>query len=176
MPAVTSHLIVVPQDASICFDHKLMVVALSGYYYFGILQSRMYERWAWARGSTLKADLAYTNVSIFETFPFPLHPKGKYDPRKPPPTEKAERVAAAAKVFNKLRTAACKTHGLGLTKIRNMLKDGELPELMGAYEALNDAVTACYEFPKGVWKDKKETLRLLLELNQRIAAPMSMSP
>lgn len=48
-----------------------------------------------------------------------------------------------------------------------------LPELGRADDAMNDAVAACYGFPAGVWKDEKETLRLLLQLNQRIASPMS---
>jgi hypothetical protein len=176
IPAVTRHLIVSRQETTICFDHKLMVVALNDHYHFGILQSRLHETWAWARGSTLKADLAYTNTTIFETFPFPLHAHGKYDPRALPKTKEAKRIAETAEAFDNLRTSACKAHGLGLTKIHNMLKAGELPELVNAYEALNDAVTACYGFPKGAWKDEKETLRLLLELNHKIVGQMPLPP
>ncbi len=173
MPCVTTHLIVSRQNADICFDHKLMVVVLNEHYHLGVLQSQFHSAWAWARGSTLKADLAYTNTTIFETFPFPLHADGHYDPRTRPTGKMADGVATTAEVFDKLRSATCKERSLGLTKIHNELKAGKLPELGRAYDAMNDAVAACYGFPAGVWKDEKETLRLLLQLNQKIASPMS---
>ncbi|MFO0755534.1 MAG: DNA methyltransferase [Byssovorax sp.] len=175
MPCVTSHLIVSRQAADICFDHKLMVVALDDFYHFGVLQSSFHSAWAWARGSTLKADLSYTNTTVFETFPFPLLPGGGYDPKKRPEGDKADRVAAAAKAFDTLRSATCKEKNLGLTKIHNALEAGELPALSQAYEAMNDAVAACYGFPAGVWRDEKETLRLLLQLNQKIASPIGIA-
>ena len=50
-----------------------------------------------------------------------------------------------------------------------------LPALGRAYDELNDAVTACYGFPAGAWRDDKETLRLLLELNQQIAEPVNVA-
>jgi hypothetical protein len=173
IPCVSPHLIVSRQRASICFDHQLMVVALSDDYHFGLLQSRLHETWAWARGSTLKGDLRYTNTSIFETFPFPPHPDGRVDPRARPTGDKADRVAAAAAAFDELRVAMCKERGLGLTKIHNELKAGELPALERAYDALNHAVTACYGFPEDTFRDNKETLRRLLQLNQRIAEPVN---
>jgi hypothetical protein len=173
IPRVSPHLIVSLQEPSICFDGQLMVVGLSSHYHFGILQSRFHERWAWARGSTLKGDLRYTNTTIFETFPFPLLPGGRYDPRVRPRTEKVERVAAAAKVFNILRSRTCQEHALGLTKIHNLLEAGELPELGRACDAMNDAVAACYGFPEDVWRDERETLRKLLEQNQQLAEPVN---
>jgi len=169
LPRVTAHLIVSRQDSQICFDQKLMVVMLSDPYHFGLLQSRFHAVWAWARGSTLKADLAYTNTTIFESFPFPLHPDGTYDPRTPPATPAAARVVAAAEAFARLRSEACREQGLGLTKIHNRLDAGELPQLEAAWVALNDAVAACYGFPEGTWRDERETVHLLLTLNQRIA-------
>jgi len=38
-----------------------------------------------------------------------------------------------------------------------------------AYEALNDAVTACYGFAPGCWRDESATLAALLELSGRVA-------
>jgi hypothetical protein len=149
-----------------------MVVALGSYYHFGILQSRFHDVWAWARGSTFKGDLRYTNTTIFEMFPFPGHPRRKYDPRNPPETEKANQVAIAAGAFDRLRAATGKERGLGLTKLHNLLKTGELPELGRAHDALNDAVTACYGFPSDTWRDERESLRRLLELNHRITEPI----
>jgi hypothetical protein len=164
IPCVSPHLVVSRQPARTCFDHQLMVVARDDWYTFGVLQSRTHETWARGRGSTLKGDLRYTNTTIFETFPFP---------RQVPPTPEAQAVARAAEAFDTLRSATCKERGLGLTKIHNLLKAGELANLGEAYEALNDAVTACYGFPEGSWKDGRETLRLLLELNQALTSPVA---
>jgi hypothetical protein len=172
LPAVSPHLIVSYQKSSTCFDHQLMVVTLSDYFHFGILQSRIHEIWARARGSTLKGDLRYTNTTIFETFPFPTS-RTRYDPRIRPLSEKHDRVAGTAAEFDRLRSATCKERGLGLTKIHNELTAGELPELGRAYDAMNDAVAACYGFPKGVWRDDREVLRRLLEANGRVAGPAS---
>ncbi|NUQ78978.1 MAG: class I SAM-dependent DNA methyltransferase [Polyangiaceae bacterium] len=176
IPCVSPHILVSRQRASICFDHQLMVVTLQDYYHFGILQSRLHEIWARARGSTLKGDLRYTNTTIFETFPFPLQRWGNYDAHTPPSTDKATRVATLAQAFDKLRTTTCKEHGLGLTKIHNQLKAGELPELQRAYDALNEAVATCYGFPQGVFQDEKETLRRLLQRNHEVATPAPSAP
>jgi hypothetical protein len=53
--------------------------------------------------------------------------------------------------------------------IHNDLEQGRPAELRTACDALNDAVTACYGFPEGTWRDDRESLRLLLELNQQLA-------
>jgi hypothetical protein len=169
IPCVSPHLIVSLQDSAICIDHQLMVVALSDPYHFGILQSRLHTIWAWARGSTLKGDLRYTNTTIFETFPFPLLPNGKYDPRDRASSKEADRVAKAAETFDKARSAACREQGLGLTKIHNQIENGELPELGAAWEELNEAVNACYGFPSGTWQSERDTLERLFALNHRVA-------
>lgn len=125
--------------------------------------------WARARGSTLKGDLRYTNTTIFETFPFPALPDGRYDPRRRPRTPEADRVAEAAETFDRLRSAACRERELGLTKIHNEIESGKLPDLRAACDDMNDAVTACYGFPPGVWRDDRETLARLLALNHQVA-------
>jgi len=141
----------------------------------GLLQSRIHEIWARARGSTLKGDLRYTNTTVFETFPFPRHADRSYDPRKVPVGEKYERVAAAATDFDQVRSAECKKQSLGLTKLHNALAESKAPpELAAAWVELNDAVTAAYGFPKGTWRDTGEVLSRLLELNERAsAAPLA---
>lgn len=172
MPCVSPHLIVSRQDAAVCFDHQLMVVALGEPFHFGVLQSAIHETWAWARGSTLKGDLRYTNTTIFETFPFPCDPKGSYEPRLVPKTKAAGRVAVAADKFDRLRREACIERKLGLTKIHNLLRDGKLPDLQRASDAMNEAVNACYGFPEGTWRDEKDVLVRLAALNARIAGAM----
>jgi len=173
MPRVSPHLIVSRQKSTICFDGQLMVVALDSHYHLGILQSRLHETWAWARGSTLKGDLRYTNTTIFETFPFPHQTAERYEPQRVPGTRQGKRVAAAAKEFDLLRLRTCRDRNLGLTKVHNLLKAGELTDLGRAYDAMNDAVAACYGFPENTWRDDGETLRKLLEQNHRLAEPMS---
>jgi hypothetical protein len=170
IPAVSPHLIISRQPGHICFDHQLMVLALNKPYHFGILQSAVHETWAWARGSSLEERLRYTNTTIFEAFPFPRQEDGTYDPKKVPETAAAERVSEAAEEFERVRSEACREAKLGLTKIHNLLDAGELPELTRAYAAINDAVTACYGFPKGTWRDEGETLQRLLVLNSEAAS------
>jgi hypothetical protein len=162
---VGPHLLVTRQPSGICFDHQLMVVALKDYYHFGVLQSRLHAIWAWARGSTLEERLRYTNTTVFETFPFPLLPDGKYDPRVRPKTPEADRLAEAAEAFDRLRGEKCRERGEGLTKIHNGLEAGEHDELRAAYDAMNDALDVCYGFPAGTWRDQGAALAALLDLN-----------
>ena len=169
IPCVSPHLIISRQDAATTFDHALMVVALHSRYHFGVLQSRYHEWWAWARCSTLKGDLRYTNTTAFETFPFPLFPDGHYAPSKRPMTDATDRVERASQDFENQRTALCKARQIGLTKVHNLLKAGEEPVLQGAWEKLNDAVTECYGFPKDTWRDDRELQRRLLALNLELA-------
>ena len=170
IPCVAPHLLVSRQKRTSCFDHQLMVLALGEAYHFGILQSRLHSIWAWARGSTLEARLRYTNTTIFETFPFPPLSPSRYVPAVRPVGKLADRVAKTADTFEQLRAVACKRQGLGLTKIHNELEGGNPSPLREAYDALNDAATDCYGFPAGIWRDEHETLKLLLQLNHRIAA------
>ncbi len=169
---VSPHLIVSRQPATHCFDGALMVFMFDEPYHFGVLQSRIHAVWAWARGSTLEARLRYTNTTIFETFPFPPLSPTRYVPAVRPAGKQSDRVAKAAETFDRLRLAACKQRQLGLTKIHNELEaEAEASPLRAAYDALNDAVTACYGFSDGIWRDEHETLKLLLGLNHRVARP-----
>lgn len=169
IPSVSPHLIVSRQSTQVCFDHQLMVLALSDPYHFGLLQSAVHATWAWARGSTLEERLRYTNTTIFETFPFPPLSNVAYDPRVRPPGKKADRVAVAGEAFDRLRSAACHEQNLGLTKIHNQLEEGTASPLRAAYDELNDAVTAMYGWPEGTWRDERETLERLLTLNHELA-------
>jgi len=54
-------------------DHKLVVIARSDDFFFGILHSRFHEIWARAKGTQLRereSGLNYNVQSSFETFPF----------------------------------------------------------------------------------------------------------
>nr|WP_293259138.1 DNA methyltransferase [Nannocystis sp.] len=191
IPCLAPHLLVVRQPRDRCFDHQLIVITLADAYHLGILQSRLHALWARARGSTLKGDLRYTISTILETFPFPIHPDGHYDPRRRPRTALAARVAACATHFDRLRRAACREHDIGLTRLHNYLERPaltqpheslELPSanprpatldlgpLRRSWTALNDAVAACYGFPPYLWRDDDAALAALLALNTRHAS------
>jgi len=184
-------------DSKVLPDNQIVVIALENDYHFGILQSRIHELWAWARGSTLEERLRYTNTTIFETFPFPLHPmEGKlgrrvkhvataqdlYDPREVPDTREAKQVDKVAEKLYTKRQAACIALNLGLTKLYNYIK-GKTPltnlsaehqaiivEQQALHEQLNDAVNKCYGWPAGTWRDDNEVLTRLLELNKLLTS------
>ena len=133
------------------------------------MQSSIHEAWAWGRCSTFEERLRYTPTTTFETFPFPLHPDGTYNPRAVPDTPAARAVAACAEALHTRRAALCRERNLGLTKLYNEMKAGNLPELQGLHDALNDAVTECYAWPAGTWREEDAVLGRLLELNKQLA-------
>ncbi len=169
IPRVSPHLIVCRQPNTSCFDGQLMVVALNRYYHFGVLQSAVHEAWVLAQCSTLEERIRYTNTTCFETFPFPTAPKGNYAPSKVPISPAATKLEATAKAFSDLRAKICVERGLGLTKVHNLLVAGELPVLTAAYDAMNDAVCDGYGWPTGTWRDRDETLELLITRNRELA-------
>ena len=81
-------------------------------------------------------------------------------------------MAEAAGAFDAARRAPCRDRHLGLTKLHNQLEAGELPELQALLDELNDAVTSCYGFPPGTWRSEGDSLRLLLDLNCRVAGSL----
>ena len=53
---------------------KSVVVISDDFYVLGILTSKVHRLWMEAQKSTLKADIAYTHTTCFETFPLPQNP------------------------------------------------------------------------------------------------------
>jgi type II restriction/modification system DNA methylase subunit YeeA len=71
---VSKHRIFTWLEAPTLPDHQLIVFARDDDYFFGVLQSRMHELWARAKGTQLReveSGFRYTPTSTFETFPFP---------------------------------------------------------------------------------------------------------
>ena len=95
--------------------------------------------------------------------------RSRYDPRAVPDTAEAARVAACAEALHTRRAALCRELNLGLTKLYNRMKAGDLTELQALHDDLNDAVTACYGWPEATWRDDAEVLRRLLALNRQVA-------
>lgn len=136
------------------------VFAFDDDYSLGVLLSRTHDAWAWARGSTLKADLRYTPTTVFATFPWP-HPVGE--------ATRAE-VAAAASALYRRRSELCIEHEIGLTALYNLMDDGAFADLAILHKRLDIAVAAAYGWPKSVAQNPSELVRRLTELNRQIIA------
>lgn len=133
--------------------------AIEDDYTMGVLLSRAHEAWAWARSSTLKGDLRYTPTTAFMTFPFP----------DPVTAVAREAVAEASRALYTRRSALCVEHGIGLTKLYNLMDDGGFADLRALHLALDRAVVAAYGWPAAVAQDDAELVRLLTERNREIA-------
>ena len=79
-------------DGDVIPDHTIIVFARDDDYTFGILHSRIHEKWALRMGTQLETRPRYTSTTCFETFPFPR-----------PTDEQREAIAAAARELNRLR-------------------------------------------------------------------------
>lgn len=169
VPALTKHLQFTRVETSVLPDHQVIVISLDDWYHLGILQSAVHEIWVWNRASTLETRLRYTATTVFESFPFPPHNGDSYDPRIIPKIGHAKRVQKFAEEYYTLRSDICSERQIGLTKVYNLLREDELPELLEKEERLNGAVCDCYGWPSDTWRDKKEVLTRLLELNFKVA-------
>lgn len=135
------------------------VFAFDDDYSLGILMSRAHDAWAWAQSSTLKGDLRYTPTTVFATFPWP------------DPVSDASRanVAAAASALYARRSELCTEHGIGLTKLYNLMDDGGFADLAALHKKLDVAVAEAYGWPASVAQDGAELVRRLTELNREIS-------
>jgi len=96
---------------------------------------------------------------VFETFPFP-------DPVEP---GARTRVVAASSALYARRSALCLEHGIGLTRLYNLMDDGAFTDLRLLHLELDRAVVAAYGWPAAVAQDSTELVRLLTERNREIA-------
>lgn len=157
--ATGKRLLLAWQAPGACPSNATVVFAFDDDFTMGVLLSRTHEAWAWARSSTLETRLRYTPSSAFETFPFP----------DPVTAEAREAVAEAATKLYARRSALCVEHGIGLTKLYNLLDDGGFADLKALHLALDRAVVAAYGWPAAVAQDDAELVQLLAERNREIA-------
>lgn len=136
------------------------VFAFDDDFSLGILLSRAHDAWAWAQSSTLKGDLRYTPTTVFATFPWP------------DPVDEAtrERIATAASTLYARRSELCAEHGLGLTKLYNLMDDGGFADLKKLHRDLDVAVAAAYGWPASVAQNPDDLVLRLTELNRQIAS------
>jgi len=86
-----------------------VVVASDDFYVFGILTSNVHCTWMHAQKSTLKADIAYTHNTCFETFPFPQTPYPKL----------IASIRAIAQDLHAYRSTQMEKKQWGITKLDN---------------------------------------------------------
>lgn len=124
------------------FSEATVVFALQDHAHFGLLQSRVHERWARLHASSMRNDLRYTPSECFETFPFP-------DPPTLAPDAPLEAIAAR---LYETRAAYMLDTNQGLTKTYNALTDRSLAtpqieHLRHLHEELDRAVLDAYGQP-----------------------------
>lgn len=147
------------QEPWTCPSGKIYIFAIDDDYSMGVLLSTTHSAWAWAQGATLETRLSYTPTSVFETFPWP-------DPVTP---EQREAVADHSRRIIARRQEICATENFGLTKLYNLVDDGAYTDLKKLHRQLDEAVAACYGWPRSTAQDSKEIVRRLTELNRQIS-------
>jgi hypothetical protein len=128
--------------SNMMYSNKLCVLADDRYSVLAVLSSDIHSVWAWARKTTLQADMEsmrYAHGNIFETFPFPsaLLQDGDLG---------FERLGTR---FFECRQSFMQKHDLGLTKFYNDFhdptrNDDALEELRRLQEEINEAVCQRY--------------------------------
>lgn len=124
----------------------------------GILQSRAHIAWAWHQASTLKGDLRYTPTSVFMTFPWPDQTTAA----------QREAVAEACRALLARRSEICRGEQIGLTTLYNRMDEGAYTDLKAQHKTLDEAVVACYGWPKKIAQDDAALVIHLTELNRAI--------
>ena len=151
------------QDASVCPSNLTNVFAFDDDASMGVLTSRLHGEWAKSQSSTLRVDIRYTPTSAFETFPWP--------------SGNREEIGERARALLARRSELCLEHGIGLTRLYNLLDEGGFQDLRVLHRLLDEAVAAGYGWPRSLAQDGAETNRRLLELNEAISqGKLSYSP
>ncbi|WP_348774064.1 DNA methyltransferase [Micromonospora sp. WMMD1076] len=147
-------------DAWTCPSDLVYVFAFDDDYSMGVLSSFTHSAFAWSQSSTLKRDIRYTPTSAFLPFPWPY----------PVTDEQRERVAEASRRMIARRQEICAEEQIGLTRLYNLVDDGAYADLRKLHRDLDEAVAACYGWPKSIAQDKDEISRRLMALNAEIVA------
>jgi hypothetical protein len=135
------------------------IFAFEDDYYLGVLLSSAHRHWAWAQSSTIRLDIRYTPTAAFGTFPWPT-----------PTDAHRDAIASSARAIIERREDICVEREIGLTKLYNEIADGAYQDLGALHRQLDEAVAGAYGWPAKTAHDPVESNRLLLELNQEIAA------
>jgi SAM-dependent methyltransferase len=154
VPRVSKWAIFIPFFKNWLPGDKSVVVASDDFYILGILTSNTHRTWMHAQKSTLKADIAYTHNTCFETFPFPQTPTPK----------QIAAIRTAAQTLHTYRTEQMEKKQWGITTLYNKFFHEPSSQLHKLHTQLDDLVLTAYGFKK-----TDDLLEKLLTLNLELA-------
>jgi SAM-dependent methyltransferase len=154
VPRVSKWAIFIPFPDNWLAGDKSVVVASDDFYVFGVLTSTVHRTWMQAQKSTLKADIAYTPTSCFETFPFPQACTSKL----------VDQIRSATQALHDYRSQQMEKRQWGITQLYNEFFNEPASQLYKLHAQLDQLVMQVYGFHPG-----DDLLAKLLELNQELA-------
>ncbi len=154
VPRVSKWAVFIPAPVSWLPGDKSVVVASEDFYIFGILSSKIHRAWMHAQKSTLKADIAYTHNTCFETFPFPQMPS----------TQLVEQIRVTAEKLHQYRTQQMQAKQWGITQLYNKFFNEPTSQLFKLHEQLDILAMQAYGL-----NPRDNILEQLLKLNQQLA-------
>jgi type II restriction/modification system DNA methylase subunit YeeA len=154
VPEVSKWAIFIPCSLGWLPGNKTKAVVSDDFYVFGILTSNIHRTWMHAQKSTLKADIAYTHNTCFETFPFPQTPDAKL----------VEKIRETAVKLHEHRSEEMEKKQWGITKLYNEYFTEPTSQLFKLHAQLDNLVLQAYGF-----KSDDDLLEKLLTLNLELA-------
>ncbi|MEH2457369.1 DNA methyltransferase [Nostoc sp.] len=154
VPEVSKWAIFIPCPLIWLSGNKTKTVASDDFYIFGILTSKIHRTWMHAQKSTLKADIAYTHNTCFETFPFIQDIDAQL----------TEKIRSKAKELHQYRTQQMDIKWCGITTLYNNFFDEPTSQLYKLHQQLDKLVMQAYGFS---YND--DILEKLLESNLELA-------
>jgi hypothetical protein len=163
VPRVSKWAFFIPAPLNWLPGDKSVVVASDDFYVLGLLLSKVHRTWMHAQKSTLKADIAYTHNTCFETFPFPQNPQAKL----------VEQIRATAHDLQNYRTEQMEKKQWGITQLYNKFFDEPSSQLYKLHAKLNQLVMQAYEFsPDDGMLERLLTLNLELAEKKKQGEPI----
>jgi type II restriction/modification system DNA methylase subunit YeeA len=166
-PRVSKHRVFALIDKVVISNSALVVFAREDYYFLGVLQSGIHEKWARATGTQLReatSGFRYSQTLVFETFPFPWPPGEEPDEYQAPCVRA---IAEAARELVEQRQHWLKPGTLPASKLKRRtltnLYNQNPTWLQLAHKRLDNAVLDAYGWPHDL--QDEEILERLLELN-----------
>ena len=162
VPRVSKWAVFIPAPLNWLPGDKSVVVASEDYYILGILLSKVHRLWMEAQKSTLKADIAYTHKTCFETFPFPQPRKG--GSRTAPTDNIIQQIRNKTIQLHEYRTQQMEKKQWGITQLYNEYFHEPASKLYQLHQELDKLVMQAYGF-----KAEDDILTELLQLNFELA-------
>ena len=154
VPRVSKWSIFIPFQSNWLPGDKSVVIATNNFYILGILTSKIHRSWMYAQSSTLKADIAYTPTTCFETFPFPQNC----------PVKTNLAIREAMQNLHEFRTKYMEDHQCGITQIYNQFFYDPTSQLTKLHTKLDKLVAQAYDL-----NFQDDPLKFLLDLNSEVA-------